>query len=264
LHRGATMAVSTFDLSTPDPGLARAVPALHRGAVHVWRLDLDRLHRSDTGLAAVLTEAERERAARLHRPVDAERFIAGRASVRRLLAAYLGCATSAVRLTAGPHGKPALEDGAGLEFNLSHAEWLGVLAVTEVGSVGVDVERIGPVPELQAIADRFFTEREAAELRSATPRRRERLFHGLWTRKEAYLKALGGGLSIPLRSVDLTVSGPPRVLAIDGDPAAGREWTLRELRPEPGFRGSVAVRAGGFRLRRLEWTGTGTAAPRTA
>ena len=119
----------------------------------------------------------------------------------------------------------------------------------------MDVERVGVMPELEAVADRFFTRREARALRSAEGRVRERLFFRLWTRKESYLKAVGGGLAIPLDSVDLSVLGPPMVLGIDGEPDAAGRWSLAELDLGVSYAGAVAVEAPRMQVEHLPWDG---------
>lgn len=220
--------------------------------VHVWRIDLDRPFADEATLSAWLSGTELERAQRFRRDRDRRRYIAGRGTLRRVLADYLDTAPGRVRLVTGEHGKPALAGGE-LEFNLTHAGGLALLAVTRVAPIGVDVEQLHAVPELEPIARRFFTAAESRRISSAPEGAREQLFFRCWTRKEAYLKAVGGGLSIPLRSVDVSLDGRPRLNSIEGDDLAATQWTLRHLMPAEGYIGAVALRARGVLLRCMTW-----------
>jgi 4'-phosphopantetheinyl transferase len=253
-------------LARPDPASTYDVPRLADGEIHVWRLDLGLLSGLEPRLAGVLSAEEERRSGRFVHERDRAFYIAGRSALRHLLSGYVGVPPEEVPLRIGAHGKPFLDGELRLHFNLSHSAGLALLAVTEVSPVGVDVERVGPIPELEAIAARFFTAGEAREIRMARATEQRRLFFNCWTRKEAYLKAVGGGLSIPLSSVELTVSGEPRLLAIAGDRSAAGQWSLRHLRPAPGYVGALAAPATGYRVRRLSWAGpgTGNTAPRAA
>jgi 4'-phosphopantetheinyl transferase len=143
-------------------------PPLETGDVHVWQVDLD----SERG---------------------------DRAYVRRLLAAYVGVESSSLSFVAGTHGKPALASGA-MCFNVSHSGNVALVAVARK-EVGVDVERVEPERAFGPIADQLFARTEAALLRGLPATERIRVFYSLWTRKEAYVKATGHGLSHPLRSL---------------------------------------------------------------
>lgn len=163
------------------------------------------------------------------------RIVAGddaRALVRSVLAGYLDAKPEALTFVHGPHGKPELEAAGRLQFNVSRSGSLGLLAVTRGRDIGVDVERIEPRRALGPIADRLFDPAEAAELRSMPEARRIRRFFELWTQKEAYAKALGVGLSVPLERLR-----PPR------------GWSLVDLPLGPEHVGTLCVRGRRPRVR---------------
>lgn len=168
--------------------------------IHLWRIPLDACSAPPEGWECVLTPEEQARAARFRFAADRARWVRTRSVVRVLLGHYAHCPPSAVPLSVGAYGKPALPPGfrpVPLHFNWSHAEDMALLALTESGPVGVDVERIrldfDPLP----LASGVFSPGEMACLRNALPDRHHALFFAFWTAKEAILKALGVGLSMP-------------------------------------------------------------------
>jgi 4'-phosphopantetheinyl transferase len=179
-----------------------------------------------------------------------EEFQVSRALLRVLLGRYLRRDPSRLELRMGPQGKPALAGDAPLSFNVSHSFGAALIAVRAGGEVGVDVEQVRPFENDLGLAERFFCPTEWAALRALGEERREAFFH-VWTRKEAYLKAGGLGLSGGLERVEVSVppDDPPRVLRIDGDEAAARRWSLRALLPLPGYVGALAVEGHDYRLR---------------
>jgi 4'-phosphopantetheinyl transferase len=223
-----------------------AAPAPHLGPdeVHVWAASLavsaDRLVVMETSLAA----AERDRAARYLHPTARAQFLAARALLRALLGAYLGVAPEHVALGAGRGGKPALEPPhAELHFNVAHSHGMALFALTQLGPVGVDLERIRAYPTYLDMAARFFSRGEADALTRLPPVQAEEAFFHVWTRKEALLKATGLGLAGGLDSFEVSVppDDPPRVLHLGGDRDAGAGWALTALAPASGFVGTLAV-----------------------
>jgi len=163
----------------------------------------------------------------------------------------------------GPRGKPELAarfDRAGLRFNASHSEGLGLYAVTTWRRIGVDIERVRPMPDLESIAERWFSPHEQQELRRLAPGERNEGFFNCWTRKEAYIKAIGEGLSHPLQrfTVSLAPGGPVRLERVDGRPAEAGRWTLAALTPEPGYVAAVAVEGRLARMVCVRWKEPGT------
>jgi 4'-phosphopantetheinyl transferase len=201
--------------------------------IDVWRIRLD--GEPPLGL---LTEDERRRADRLLGADRRRQFASARASLRMLLGRYLERSPEAVELRLGQNGKPELPHDE-LSFNLSHSGDLALLAVAGAGTaLGVDLEEVSTARPLDRMAQRFFSTREAAEYASLPPPERAGAFYRLWTRKEAYLKAWGTGLTFSSRRFTLELGpGPGRLLSStempgDDDP---RAWWFEDLDAAPGF-----------------------------
>ena len=233
-------------------------PALGATDVHVWRVRLDA---PDDGpaLLAVLADDERERLARFVFPRLGERYVTARGRLRLLLARYLGVDAAVLRFVYGPRGKPALAEGAhaDLRFNLSHSGDLALVAVTRGREVGVDVEADRPDFATEATARRFFSAAEVEAFLALPPASRHEAFFRCWTRKEAYIKALGDGLALPLDSFDVAIgeAATEILLATRPDPAEARRWRLAALAPGAGYAGAVAVEGQGWRLQCWDWDG---------
>jgi len=198
--------------------------------VDLVRIPLDQPPPVVDDLAKLLAPGERERAYRFRFTRDRGRFIVARAALRQLLGASLGQPPSLVAFTYGPNGKPALADaGAGLCFNLSHSAELALCALAPGTELGVDVEAHRPLDDMDALAERFFAPAEVAWLQQQADRMAA--FFRLWTCKEAYVKALGLGLSLDTRSFAV-------------DLAAGRvgDWYLRAFTPAPGYAAALCSR----------------------
>ena len=193
--------------------------------------------------ASLLSAVERERATRFAFARDARRFIVGRARLRQLLGARLGVRPESVELVYGARGKPALANSGrnSLRFNLSHREDIAVYALSSGREVGIDVEAIRPLPDADAIAARFFSRREHAAYQALDPCDRPLGFFQCWTRKEAFIKALGDGLSHPLDSFDVSLApgAPAELLRVEPVSGHYRGWRLASFFPAPGFVAAV-------------------------
>jgi 4'-phosphopantetheinyl transferase len=238
----------------PDPSWPRPaepVPLLP-GEVHVWRAGLAISANEESRRIDALSTDERDRARRFLSAPARTQFVAARSALRRILGGYLNRPPEEVRFVLGPIGKPALPDaGARLFFNLSHSRDVALVAVTERGEIGVDVELIREMDSRDALAERFFHPNEVAALRCLPPDLRALGFFNAWTRKEAFLKATGKGISYGIDRVEVTFGPeePARVLGVDGDTAEATEWSLGVLAPAPGYVGAVALRGCWVRLR---------------
>ena len=212
--------------------------------VHLWVVYL-RLGADDCGL---LIPCERARADRFHFRRDRDLFIAGRAQLRRILGAYLRQSPEALRFTYGESGKPALSGP--LAFNLSHSGGFAALAVARF-QLGVDIECVRPIEE--AVAERFFAADEVMRLRGLPQEQQTEAFFACWTRKEAYVKALGDGLLLSLDSfsVALEPEVPARLLRAGDDPAEPSRWQFHHFVPAPGMVGAIAARRCFWQVRRL-------------
>jgi 4'-phosphopantetheinyl transferase len=226
--------------------------------VHVWRVSVGAARPRIEFLLGALTRDEREKAGRFYFQKDRHRFVVARGALRDILSRYLNTPPGELRFSYGPQGKPRLEQcvrGKRLEFNLSHSHESIVVAVNAARQVGVDVERIRPCPDWDQIVERFFSPHEAAALRALPVRLRTEAFFCCWTRKEAYIKAKGGGLSIKLSGFDVSVTPgePAKLLRSIEDPEAALRWSLMEIIPAPGYAGAVAVEGRDWRLRHWNW-----------
>lgn len=211
------------------------------GEAHVWKTSLDRDAAQLDALAGLLSPDERARAARFHFERDRRRFIAARAFLRTVLGRYLSVPPAEIVFTTNEYGKPAAGSAA-IRFNLSHSHGLALAAFVLHREVGVDVEQIRDGVTGDRIAERFFSPAEAAELASLPAAGRTEAFFRCWTRKEAWIKAVGRGLSIPLTSFDVSIGREDaRLAATRPDPSEAARWTLCHLDPDPGFTGALAI-----------------------
>ncbi len=214
--------------------------------MHLWCADLDRSEESLAQLRALLSDDERHRADRFRIGSLRDRFVAGRGMLRAILGKYLQMDPANLRLNYRAHGKPELAPiwkARGLEFNVSHSNGLAMFAFTRGREIGVDVESIRPMPNAAGILERFFSAEEVAQWQCLPPEQQlQAFFHG-WTCKEAWIKAVGSGLSFPLSEfcVSLSPLEPARVLSIQGDPRRAAEWWLESYEPRAGFVAAVAV-----------------------
>jgi 4'-phosphopantetheinyl transferase len=202
---------------------------------------------------------ERARAQRFRFERDRRRFMATRGILRLLLASYAGIAPGEVRFTYGAHGKPVLAGSASaqsLRFNLSHSRGVTLYAVTHGREIGVDIEFIRDLPDAEAIARRFFSPAEVTALLGLPDDLRRDAFFRCWTRKEAYIKAQGTGLTASLVrfSVSLVPDQPAQLLQVAGDPDAPSRWSLCDLPAIPGYAAALAAADRTWTLRCWRWT----------
>jgi 4'-phosphopantetheinyl transferase len=212
-------------------------------------------------LSALLNPEESERAARFHFEKDRAHFIVARGVLRTLLGLYLGSRPAELGFAYSPFGKPSLARETGVHpvrFNVSHSGALALYVFTRGREVGIDVEHARADFAGDDIATRFFSAREVAALRAVAPALRTEAFFNCWTRKEAYIKAIGEGLSHPLDTFAVTLApGEPAALLHSADASESSRWTLRELNPAPGYAAALAVEGRGWKLRCYDWTAFG-------
>jgi 4'-phosphopantetheinyl transferase len=237
-------------MTTMSPNTVWVAPpeqlTLPEDEVHVWRVSLNRTPPELQILSSLLAPDETSRAQRFHFEPDRVSFIVARAMLRTILAAYLKLNPAQLQFSYSAHGKPALNDNegsAGLRFNLSHSHDLALYAVTRNREIGVDIEQIRADFAGEEIAERFFSSTEIATLRALASNRRNESFFDCWTRKEAYIKARGEGLSFPLARFDVSlIPGEQRVtLNVPEAPFEAARWSLHSLMPEDGYAAAIAV-----------------------
>lgn len=224
--------------------------------VHVWAVPL---HGDGDAFRALLSPAELERIERFRFADHRRRYQIGHGALRLVLAGYTNQSPERIEFVHGPRGKPYLAGAPpgqprGPFFNLSHSGKLAVIAVAGV-ELGVDLEKERHLESLTEIARRHFSETEFAALDALAGDERRRAFYRCWTRKEAYIKALGEGLSMPLDAFDVSVGEEPRFLACrDGreDPV---HWSILDVAPAVDFAAAAALRAHGVTVHRFALLG---------
>ncbi len=226
--------------------------------VHLWAANLKKSAEQISSLEQILSQDEQARAQQFKFEAGRNRFIAGRGLLRKILSSYVPMGSAQWRFTYSQRGKPALECKSGqghLHFNVAHSQDLILIAVTQACAVGVDVEWMHPISDAEEIAARFFSRREAAKLMALANERRIPAFFNLWTRKEAWLKATGDGLSEMLREVEVSFlpEEPASVLAISENIEAAHRWTLLGLTPATEFTAALAVEAKDLQFSCWQW-----------
>ncbi len=221
-------------------------PILSRAVVHVWQSGLDVPAGDLAYYAALLAEDERERANRFHFERDRNAYTAGRGMLRDLLGRYLSEPPAVLEISYSEYGKPLLH-GSDLQFNLAHSGGIVLFAFTLQAMVGVDLEVEREMSDAVAIAERFFSPGERETLRSLPQEEQIPAFFRCWSRKEAFIKAVGEGLSYPLDAFDVSLAPgeEARLLAVRGSAAEAANWSLRSLELPVGYQGALAVNCGG-------------------
>jgi len=216
-------------------------PSLETGAVHVWRIALDQEDDPLERFRGTLEPHELERAGRFHFERHRRHFIVARGFLRSVVARYLETQPEALRFSYGEYGKPALETEPVLRFNLSHSNEVALLAVTLDAELGVDVEHIRADFASEDIARRFFSRAEVAVFNALPQDERVAAFFRCWTRKEAYIKAIGKGLSQALDEFDVTLAPgiAPALLRAEDDDAS--RWWMSDIEVGEGYAGALAV-----------------------
>ena len=231
---------------------------LAAGEIHIWLAWLDSAESSIDNFQKILSGDEVHRAQRFHFDKDRIRFIVGRGFLRTLLSGYLNCQPIEIKFRYGSYGKPALVAELSrdhLTFNMSHSGDLSLVAIARETELGIDVEQIRNEIDFDRIAEHFFSEREIESLCSLPQHQKSIGFFNCWTRKEAYLKALGGGLSIPLNLFDVSLvpGEPAQILKCRGSLPGPRDWTLQTLVPARDYVAAVAAHRTPLEVKFWRW-----------
>ncbi len=226
-----------------DATLDAVPPDLPSGIVHVWQRPLRAPAADVEACRELLSSAEREKALRYRVERPRSDFILTRGTLRSLLAKYLHKTPNDVLFQYTKYGKPFLEDRCDLRFNVSHCEGLALLAFVRRREIGVDVEKVRPQSDVTKLAERFFSVRERNHLRTLSGDELHSAFFRCWTRKEAYIKAKGEGLSLPLHQFDVSIdpNSPRILLATRPDGSEANRWTIYNVQTFPGYVAALAV-----------------------
>jgi len=218
-------------------------PSLTDGEVHIWGASLDLPEAHIQALERLLTDEEREQAARFRFRQLSDRFIIARARLRIILGRYLDLAPCRVRFVYNTYGKPALEapHKHRLRFNLSRSQGLVLFAIAAAGEVGIDVERVRKDVPVEEIAERFFSPAESAALRAFDGLEKHDVFFNYWVCKEAYVKALGKGLSFPLNEVEIELARKPVRIGGKSNGQASSQWLLCQLNAGADYKAALVA-----------------------
>jgi 4'-phosphopantetheinyl transferase len=248
--------VTAIDWIAPPPRLS-----LSGAAVHVWRAALNLREAQLAALETFLNAEEEARAARLRFDEKRRAFVAARGALRDILGRYLGLSPKEVRFSYTPQGKPELAptQAKGLQFNLAHSGQLALVALTYARPVGVDVEQLHPLDDMDRLVERYFAPGEQTVFGRLRLEQKLPAFFAGWTRKEAYLKAHGAGLTWPLDQFEVTLApGEPPAVTLDRlSPPGAPVWTLVEIEAGPGYAAALAVPGPIDGLTLWQWLPTG-------
>jgi 4'-phosphopantetheinyl transferase len=201
-------------------------------------------------LSGTLSSDERGQANRFVSIEHRDAYVVARGLLRLILSSALGCKPELVPIVYGQHGKPAIDGRADLTFNLSHSGNIVVYALSRRRQLGVDVEYVRPIQDLEDIARRFFCPAEYEQLLHISPEHKLRAFYNCWTRKEAFVKATGEGASHPLDAFQVTLlpGEPARFVSIDGRPGEHTRWSLHDISPSETYVSALAIDTQACRL----------------
>lgn len=245
------MSAPSFELPPSDLKLAA-------DEIHIWFVVLDQPVPVLEALVQVLAPDERTRAERFLFRKDRRRFMARHGILRMILERYLGITAAELRFSQGKNGKPAISETFGnvnIRFNISHSNGAALFAFARNKEIGVDIEYICALSGMEKIVERFFSANENDAMRALPDGQKRGAFFSGWTRKEAFVKALGDGLSCPLDKFDVSLSPaePAGLLRIEGAPGEVSRWSIRDVNPAPDYAGAFAVKSRLFGVKHWRW-----------
>ncbi len=224
--------------------------------VHVWCAGLDQCESRIQQLESILSDEEQSRAQRFYFQKDRDHFIVARGTLRDILSRYLNRQPERLNFCYNEYGKPMLAENSGrLSFNISHSGNIALYAVTYGREVGIDVEQIRPDFAEEPIARRFFSPAETAVFSVLAAHEKKEAFFSCWTRKEAFIKATGKGVSFGLDNFDVSLvpDKPAALLSVKGDKKEARRWSLKNLDIQPDYRAALAVEGHDWQLQSWQW-----------
>jgi 4'-phosphopantetheinyl transferase len=229
---------------------------LEKHEAHVWWANLNYPAAELANFFNVLAEDEKQRAERFHFLKDKNHFIIARGLLRKILSQYLAISPQDLQFQYTSYGKPTLKDYPDLQFNVSHSHGVALYAITREQAVGVDIEFTQRNCDIDAIAERYFSAEECRVIKNLTGSEKNQAFFNGWARKEAFLKALGEGLSYPLNQVEVTLMAgqPAAFVALHDKNLNINDWCLRALEVISGYAAALAVKGDLRRVVVMEFT----------
>ena len=231
---------------------------LKRDELHIWTIDCDAARHTMASADRFLSAAEKDRAGRFRFDLHRDRYVVAHVAMRSILGAYLDRNPHDLTFAVEGNGKPVLvleSDSIPLRFNLSHSHNAALIAVTRDRTVGIDIEHTRTKIDCAEIAARFFAAEEIAKLKKLSRKAQRQAFFACWTRKEAYIKAKGGGLSIPLQdfAVSLAPHEKPALSWHRTEPQETSRWRFENIDILPGYAAAVAVEGDGCVVKYFRW-----------
>jgi 4'-phosphopantetheinyl transferase len=231
-----------------------AIPPINMQEIHLWRANLNLPEMELLRLRGLLSADEQQRADRFKFDLHRHRFIAARGTLREILSRYLDKPAAAIQFSYQTHGKPCIENSA-VHFNMSDSNNLALYAVTLNREIGVDIEYMRERTDVESVAMRFFSEQERQAFQALPADKKRHAFFFGWTCKEAFLKAMGSGLSFPLEdfSVNINPDEPASLLEIHGDITAANNWFLHSFQPAIDYMAAIAVKGATSQVEFHNW-----------
>ena len=248
--------IESMNIADGDFHIERPL-VLPEDEVQVWRVDLEAIRGDESRWKSVLSSDEAQRASRFHFPADRQRYVAARAWLRTILGGYLDIDPKCVSFAYSLKEKPSLGPahiGNDVRFNISHSGGIALFAFARKREIGIDVEQVRSDFDVEAIARRFFSAHEQEQLTALSKEKKFDSFFRCWTRKEAYIKATGDGLSLPLHQFDVSIvpENSDALLSTRPDNSEAARWSLREIPAGTGYIAALCARGHGWRLK--DWT----------
>ena len=238
-------------MKTDELEWRHAVPGnrINSDEIHVWRAFIDVNTVEFENLSRLLSVDELKRAGRFHFEIDQKRFVAARGILRKILAGYLNMDPVAICFEYNAHGKPMLA-GDELYFNLSHSGAFALYAVARRKQIGIDIENMSGKVSVEQVAQQFFSKNEISALEQTDITHRPELFFQYWTRKEAFLKARGEGLSFPMEQCDVSLINGKILspVTLQGNQKEVSNFYVRDLFPGEGYAAAIAIEEGVYNL----------------
>ena len=246
-HRDSAFPEASLAVRWPPPP---GIVTLEQSEIHLWCAAVGAFSVRAPEFEGLLSSEERIRARKFRFEKDREPFVIRRALLRLILSGYLEEPPALLKFRYGAAGKPEIDSEIEtIHFNSSHSGGLALFGVTALGSIGVDIEYMRPIPRMEELAARFFPRRETENILALPVESRQEAFYACWTRKEALLKATGQGIGSELERIEVTVN-PEEAAVVNWDGhLEGGQWSLRSVSPAPGYCGAVASQCSDLSLR---------------